>query len=222
MTHRFNKIFIINPAKVASASFYHGLNNKFNCMHGHNLDLMRREIDNNTNCLFICGVRNPITRNESYFFQTKNDKYYNDFKTKKNNYEGEYCYNEYYQNLIDKFKNRDNKYSYLDWLEEFLDITQIKNYNKSRGYEIYNIKNNNRLLVYTFEKLKNNKCFFEKWLDFRIQNRNINISSEYKKFKKNIIYDTEYINKILNNDLIRFFYEEKDIYIFYNNAVSSD
>ena len=222
MTQRFNKIFIINPAKVASASFYHGLNNKYKCIHGHNLDLMRREIDNTSNNLFICGVRNPITRNESYFFQTKQDDYFNDFKTKKNNYEGEYCYNEYYNNLIDKFNNRENKYTYLDWLDEFLDITQIKSYDKSRGYQIYRIKNNNSLLVYTFEKLNQNKSFFESWLNFRIQNKNINTSIEYKKFKRNIIYERNYINKILNNDLVRFFYSEKDVNIFYNNAVSSD
>ena len=71
MTLKYNKVLIINPAKVASASFYHGLKNKYDCIHGHNLDYLKHEINNNSNNLIICGVRNPITRNESYFFQTK-------------------------------------------------------------------------------------------------------------------------------------------------------
>jgi hypothetical protein len=219
---QFKKIYNINPAKVASASFYHGLRKKYhkNVFHSHNLNLLNEKLKNDSNNLFICGIRNPITRNESYFFQTRNDKFHNDFKTKKNRYRGEYCFtNE--TDLIKAFNERDNKYTYLDWLQEFIEITGIDEYDKERGYSVYNLINNNRLIIYTFEKLKTNKIIFERMLDFQLDNKNINRSREYKFFKNRIEYETEYLDKLLKNDLIDFFYQEKDINLFYINALEN-
>ena len=53
---------------------------------------LRDVLNNKSNCLIIVGIRNPIDRNLSYLFQTYKDKDYNDVKTKKNNYKGEFCY----------------------------------------------------------------------------------------------------------------------------------
>ena len=218
----YNNIYVINPAKVASASFYHGLKKKYNKVyHGHNLSMLKNKLDNEKNNLFICGIRDPVSRNESYFFQTKNDKFHNDFKIKQNEYMGEYCYNNE-TNLIEAFNNRKNKFSYLDWLQEFLEITLIDSFNKRCGYSVYNLNNNNKLLVYTFEKLKINKKVFENLLDFEIENRNINSSDEYKQFKKTIIYDKQYLDRLLYNDLITFFYQKKDIDLFYIHALENN
>jgi hypothetical protein len=77
------------------------------------------------------------------------------------------------------------------------------------------------LIIYTFEKLKTNKIIFERMLDFELDNKNINRSREYKIFKNRVEYETEYLDKLLKNDLIDFFYEEKDINLFYNNALEN-
>jgi hypothetical protein len=222
MTLKYNKVFIINPAKVASASFYHGLKNKYHCFHGHNLDYLKQEINNNSNNLIICGVRNPITRNESYFFQTKKDDYFNDFKTSKNNYEGEYCYIDPNKDLMTSFNNFKYKYTYLEWLDEFINITEIKEYNHQRGFQIYGIKNNNTLLVYTFEKLNQNKKVFEDLLNFKIENRNVNNGLDYLKFRCKVIYKKDYLDRLLFNKTMNFFYSKKDIELFYNNAFLGD
>lgn len=42
--------------------------------------------------MIVVGIRNPIDRNLSYLFQTYNDNFYNDVKTKTNKYNGEMCY----------------------------------------------------------------------------------------------------------------------------------
>ena len=49
-------------------------------------------MNNDSNCLIIVGIRNPIDRNLSYLFQTFRDNSHNEVKTKKNGYKGEYCY----------------------------------------------------------------------------------------------------------------------------------
>jgi len=218
----YKKIYVINPAKVGSATFFHSLGKEYNTIHGHNLEYLNNILNNEENNLFICGVRNPIERNLSYFFQTYRDNYYNDFKTRKNNYKGEYCYNEdLYENptipnLIKSYQNFKYKYSYLDWLEEFLDIVQIKTFDKKKGYMFYNIKNNNFLLVYQLEKLEDNIMYFEDYFGVSFINYNVNKDKIYLEVKNKIKYDKDEINKLLNNSIIKFFYSKENIDIFYN------
>lgn len=218
----YKKIIVINPAKVGSATFFNSLRKDYNSIHGHNLEYLNNILNNEENNLFICGVRNPVERNLSYFFQTYRDNYYNDFKTRKNNYKGEYCYNEdLYENptipnLIKSYQKFKYKYSYLDWLEEFLDIVQIKTFDKKKGYTFYNIKNNNFLLVYQLEKLEDNILYFEDYFGVSFINYNVNKDKIYLEVKNKIKYDKEEINKLLNNSIIKFFYSKENIDIFYN------
>ena len=83
------------------------------------------------------------------------------------------------------------------------------------------IKNNNTLLVYTFEKLTQNKKVFEDLLNFKIENRNVNNGLDYLKFRCKVIYKKDYLDRLLFNKTMNFFYSKKDIDLFYNNAFST-
>ena len=90
----FNNIYIITVAKVASTNFFIcNYKNKINKKHqGHSLLDLKGILLNCKNSLIIVGVRNPIDRNLSYLFQTKDNNFFNDVKTKNNNYKGEHCF----------------------------------------------------------------------------------------------------------------------------------
>ena len=109
-------------------------------------------------------LENPIDRNLSYLFQSYNDQFYNDVKTKKNNYKGENCYIAKMANnrfppsekIIDLYFEQKYHNTFNEWFEEFLDITKINKFNKDKGIDFYNFSNNNTIMIYTIEKLSEN------------------------------------------------------------------
>lgn len=217
------KVVICTPAKVGTGSFLHTLKEKYETIHTHSLLSLKKYLLEKNN-IIITGFRDPIARNLSYFFQTHENDYYNDFKTKYNHYEGEYCYVGKLPNSVKKviniFKENTNHISYNQWIKEFLEITKIniKEFNKEKGLMVYKLPNNNTLIVYTLEKLNNNLNEICEILDVdSINIHNENKKNLYKKVKSQIKYDKEHLKKLIYTKELKFFYDLKDLDKMYNN-----
>lgn len=237
----FNKVNIITVAKVGSANF---LRCKFfktkNIKHSHNLLDLKNILSKKSNTLIIIGIRNPIDRNLSYLFQTFNSNYYDGIKIKKNNYKGVCGYihgisdsnDPIYKNsnininfssekIIDKYFEKKYHNIFNEWFEEFLEITNINTFDKNKGISFYNFPNNNTIMIYTLEKLEENKQYIINMLGIK-NLRNINNSKKrgyyniYKKVKEKITYKKEYLDKLLDTNIMRLFYNECDIKYFYS------
>ena len=229
------KTVIINTvAKVGSANF---LKCKYSqstkIYHGHNLLTLQIALNNKSNCLIIVGIRNPIDRNLSYLFQTYDKKCFNNVRTKKNNYKGELCYiPKVYDTkmkryakpevIIDLYFKQKYHNTFNEWFEEFLDITKITNFDKDKGVDFYKFPNNNTIMIYTLEKLTENEKYIKEQLGIvsDIKNKNNsdyrNYSKIYKQVKEKIVYKKEYLDNLLNTDIMRLFYNENDINFFYS------
>jgi len=137
---------IITVAKVGSASFKKSLEQLGPCPHSHNL-LRLKNILKEGNRTIISGIRNPIDRNLSYFFQTYGDNFFNSLKTQKNGYKGENCFVKELVNetrpeeFIRQFFLQKNLYVFNDWFEEFLAMTEISSFDKESGLQLYELKN---------------------------------------------------------------------------------
>lgn len=217
------QVNIITVAKVASASFLHGLQDNIPVHHGHSLKYLREVIENNTNQLIITGCRMPVTRNISYFFQTYADNYYNGVQTRNNKYEGEYCYLFDQQDILKKsdeevirlIRNSPFNKTYYDWFDEFFDITGLSNrpFNRQKGYSIFEITNNNYVLLYTFEKLQENTTSICNFLGIKelphvnnLEEKNKEIDILYKRIRNKVWSDEEV--KMFNNcKVVNYFYQ---------------
>lgn len=216
------QVDIITVAKVASATFFHELRKYILTYHGHSLEYLRDAITNNKNRLIITGVRMPVTRNISYFFQTYGDNFYNEVKTKTNNYKGEYCYLFDKEEILKKsddevirlIRNSPFNKTYYDWFDEFFEITGLLNrpFNRQKGYSIFELPNNNYILLYTFEKLQDNTTSICNFLGIKelphvntLEERNKDIDMLYKRIK----------NKVWTNDEVSLFNNCKVVDYFY-------
>ena len=230
----YDKVIINTVAKVGSANFkaceYSQTEKKH---HGHSLLRLQNTLNKKSNCLIIVGIRNPIDRNLSYLFQTYNKNYYNDVRTKKNKYKGEFCYiPEVYDKKLNRYASPEviidlyfkQKYhnTFNEWFKEFLDITKITNFDKDKGVDFYKFPNNNTIMIYTLEKLTENEKYIKEHLGITNNINNINNSDRrnyceiYKKVKQKIVYKKEYLDNLLNTDIMRLFYNENDIKYFYS------
>ena len=226
----FSNIEIITCAKVGSRDFLDSCKNKYSTSHGHSLQKLREILSNSRNTLIIVGIRNPIDRNLSYLFQTYPDDIYNDVKTRANNYEGEYCYIPEIPNwvngdvhfsadkLIELYFNMPYHNTFNDWFEEFFEITGLseKKFNREKGLEFYQFPHNNVIMIYTLEKLNSNRAEICKFLD--IQDLYYSNNSDfrgynklYNEVKKKITYTQDYLNRLLDTDIMKFFYTSEDI-----------
>ena len=217
-------IDIITVAKVASSAFLHGLQSKYKTSHGHSLKYLK-EVLTKSDSLIISGIRNPLDRNISYFFQTYHDNFFNDMQMKVNNYEGEYCYEFPKENLKNisieeickMITNSKYNLSFNHWFEEFFEITQLKElgfeFNKQFGYSLFKLKNNNYLLLYRFENLRDNLDKINYFLEIDTLPHTNNLSEKdpeideiYKKVKKNIVWNDEIKNTLMNTWIMEYFY----------------
>jgi len=226
-TITYDKVKIITVAKVASANF---LKCKYSqsedIHHCHSLLKLQDTLNKQSNCLIIVGIRNPIDRNLSYLFQTYNDKSYNDVATRKNNYKGEYCFIPNYntrtsEEIIDLYFKQNYHNTFNEWFEEFLDITKISNFDKDKGIDFYKFPNNNTIMIYTMEKLTENYKYIKAQLlidDIKNVNNSDNrhYSEIYNEVKQKIVYKKEYLDNLLNTDIMKLFYNENDINLFYS------
>lgn len=230
----YETVIVNTVAKVGSSNFKKcKYSQSTKIQHGHNLLTLKNTLNNKSNCLIIVGIRDPIERNLSYLFQTYTDKYYNHVRTKKNSYKGEFCYiPEVFDTTLKRYARPEviidlyfkQKYhnTFNEWFEEFLDITKITNFDKDKGVKFYKFPNNNTIMIYTMEKLTANNEYIKEQLGIvsDIENKNNSdykrYSKIYKEVKKKIVYKKEYLDNLLNTDIMRLFYNENDINFFYS------
>ena len=215
------RVLVITPAKTGTATFLKTCESYYETEHSHDLNFLKDVLIVSKNNIIITGIRDPIARNLSYFFQTYKDDFYNGFKIKENNYEGEYCYVDNMptdvRDIIDVYFNKTNQYSYNSWLKEFIEITNIKSFDKEKGLQIYNLKNNNTLILYTLEKLNYNEKEILNYLDIdSVVFGNINKNKTYQKVRSKIKYNVAHLNKLLFTKEMKFFYTDKDLEKLFN------
>lgn len=225
------KVYVNTVAKVGSSSFLHSLKAaKFDVHHGHSLKHLGKILTEESNRLIVSGIRNPLDRNISYFFQTCTDNFYNDVKTRKNDYKGENCFviekDKFNQvsplQIINLFFSQKWHYTFNDWFYEFFEITKIDFYefDKNLGIGIYNFPNNNYLLFYVFEKLNSNIHFIESFfgiteLAHTNNSENRIYRDQYKKVKSLINIPDNYKDKLLLTPIMNNFYSREEIANFY-------
>ena len=224
-------INIITVGKVGSLNFF-----SYACCPGnkrktvsHSL-LELKNVLNTSNNLIIVGIRNPIDRNLSFFYQIHEATFTNVLKMSKNNYIGKNIVidnndinNISINDTINNYFNTDIHSDFNDWFTEFFEITGInqKNFNKEEGIDFYNLSNNNKIMLYTLEKLDSNTENIKKILTTNtFSNGNNSQDKEYKDHynntKSQITYTQSYLDTQLNTDIMKFFYSEADIQGFYN------
>tara|TARA_B100000131_G_scaffold318903_1_gene363708 strand:+ start:1301 stop:2011 length:711 start_codon:yes stop_codon:yes gene_type:complete len=224
------RIRVITVAKVASSAFSHSLSDKYKTSHGHSLALLKKCLEEEENTLVISGIRNPLARNLSYFFQTYSDVGRNDVKCKSNKYKGEKCYvmekdkilSLSTEEVVQKFFDQKWHNTFNDWFEEFFEITDIDvvSFDKESGYQLYSLDNNNWILFYTFEMFSKNKSKFERFFDIKrlehTNNADKRIYGEvYRSVKASIKFPKPYKQKLLNTEIINRFYSKSDIQKFW-------
>lgn len=228
----FNKVRVITVAKVGSANFRHCSYSKTtDVVHNHSLLNLKKMLKNKQDCLIIVGIRNPIDRNLSNLFCTYNNKTNTSVRTKMNNYKGENCYipeigtkiSVTAEKIIELYFKKNYHNTFNEWFEEFLEITKITTFNKERGLDFYNFPNNNTIMIYTMEKLNENQDYIIDTLGITGELNNVNNSKKkkyykmYKEVKEKIEYKKEYLDNLLNTDIMKLFYNENDINYFYSN-----
>ncbi|MDB4337575.1 hypothetical protein OAA09_00995 [bacterium] len=225
-------IRIITVAKVASSTFKHSLHKQYKVSHGHSLMQLKEIIENESNVLIVSGIRNPLARNLSYFFQTYSDSGYNDVKCRANKYQGEKCYIMPSQKMLSISEKQITKLffkqkwhtTFNDWFDEFFELTYINHtpFNIDLGYQLYclDATKNIWLLFYTFETLEKNTSWFEAFFNIsklehtnKAENRIYN--ETYASIKKSIVFPQKYKQKLLDTRIIKHFYKLKDIKQFY-------
>jgi hypothetical protein len=226
-----DKIRIITVAKVASSAFKHSLYKKYKISHGHSLLQLKEVIENESNTLIISGIRNPLDRNLSYFFQTYSDKKNTGVLCEGNKYKGDKCFvmekekilDETPEKIIQLFFKQKWHHTFNDWLGEFFSLTRIDTvaFPKELGYILFPMDNNNWVLFYTFEKFVSNIPFFESFFDIETlahtNNANDRIyKDQYVAVKGKITFPKSYKRKLLDTNLIRHFYVIDDIKQFYD------
>jgi|LWDU01.1.fsa_nt_gi hypothetical protein len=223
-------IRIITIGKVASSAFKHSLHEKYKISHSHSLLQLKETLENETDTLIISGIRNPLNRNISYFFQTYSDEKNTGVLCEGNKYKGDKCYimkrkailNTPTNELIRLFFKQKWHHIFDDWFEEFFRLTQINSvvFPKELGYLLYPLDNNNWVLFYTFEKFLENTAFFESFFDIpELKHTNKAddriYKDKYKSMKETIKFPKSYKQKLLDTRVIKHFYAIDDIKQFY-------
>ena len=235
----------VGSANFISCKYSQLIHNKMNIdiFHGHSLLTLKNTLEKDSNCLIIVGIRNPIDRNLSYLFQTSSVSrpvnYKTDVKIKKNNYIGDPAFipNIFYikdgkkvfntsNTIIDLYFKKQYDYHNIfnDWFNEFLDITKINDFNRDKGVDFYKFPNNNNMMFYTLEKLDENTEYIKQQLGIMsdIKNRNgaevckRDYLEIYNEVKQKIVYKKEYLDNLLNTNIMDLFYNKNDISSFYS------
>ena len=225
----FSYINVITVAKIGSTMF----NTILYDHHYHSLNVLIYIIENKTNNLIISGIRNPIDRNISYFFETYNLSFI-DIRMKCNDYKGEYhtgidnisIIDKDTDQLIDLFYKQNYHTTFNNWFNEYFDILNFdinsNSFDKEKGWGIFKVKNNNYILLYTLEKINNLENELLK-LDIKLKSENVAdnkiYSKKYKEFKQKIKISDKYKKDLLNTDIMRFFYSDDDIKNMYKKYV---
>ncbi len=229
---KVTKMEICTVAKVGSKTLWESakLTGKYKIHHIHSLYWLRERFVKIPNQITIVGIRNPLDRNISYFFEDYDSKFKTDVKIAKNKYKGEmmfFCeHDEICKYSADELINVFFKRSFHDtfnyWFEEFFEITGVdkRGFDKEVGYQIYKYPNNNYLLLYTLEKLDSNQrqiCEFLglKELIHANEAKDKIYNQLYNEVKRDICFPDEYKKRLLNTKTMKFFYTNNEIIQFY-------
>lgn len=182
-------------------------------------------LKNNKKLKIISLVREPISRNISFYFQ--------DFQIPlmeiSSNRDTTISKNINIEVFIDDFFKNFNHTNGINWfdneLKKYFDLNIYKYpFDKERGYSIIK-KDNIEFLIIKLEKLNRLKKgnLFNDFLN--VKNFNLtrkNDSKEkwydciYKDFKESIVFSEKYINRIYNSKYMRHFYTNEEILKFKN------
>jgi hypothetical protein len=233
-----DNIEVITLAKVGTTNFSSSLQrvytNGLEHVHTHGLNILEHILNNNKKNLIISGIRNPLDRNMSYFFETFYMqscepilKYNNAY----NSIQNTFVCNKHEiidiktNELIEIFKNKDYIFHnhFTLWLEQFFSLTNIQTieFDKEKGLQLYKLDDDNYILFYVLEKYKDNIDILEKFLklslyDKKNQIEDKYISNKYKEFKENIKLDYNYKESLLNTSAMKYFYSDEFIQKFHS------
>ena len=226
---------IITLPKTGSSSCMGSLKKIYNVNHCHSLKHLKDILQNSKNTLIISGVRNPIEMIISLFFYGYDKPYLRDqssIRMKINDYKGQKLYYDTTQSLIihnslDKLANQFfsrvetngecNLNLFNDWIKEYLEITNIKEFDKKKGYQLYKLNNNNYIFLYRFENIISSDIFIDFFkIPFSHEKniKDINYIKKITEFKNYIKFDKNDMNSFFNTDYVKFFYSDKEIEIF--------
>lgn len=217
---------IVSCAKVGTGTMKYSIPTAISY---HEVWMVKDILEKRKNDTIIVGIRDPVARNLSYFFQTFRNKFYNSVQTRKNKNKGERCYvpeldkeDLTSEEIITYFLKQPNLHTFNDWFEEFLEYSGITSFDKEKGLQVYNYPNGNKIVLYTLENLKDNQEEICKILDikrFHVANQSIHkwYADLYKETKENIVYPKAYLDSLLDTDIIRIFYTDEQIKKFYQS-----
>ncbi len=236
---KITRMEICTVGKVGSKTIWESAKTytKLKINHIHSLFWLRKRFIHQKNTITVVGIRNPLDRNLSWFFECYDKSYRNDLKIRTTNYKGEMlffcerdeiCYfsaNEIISHFFKRTYLHDN---FNHWFNEFFEITKIdkQSFDKEKGYQLYKFPNNNFLFLYTLEKLNQNEkeiCElfgFEKLIKTNDANEKI-YREKYNEVKEKITFSENYKKKLLHTPIMDFFYSKKDIKDFYNKYPTS-
>jgi len=168
----------------------------------------------------ISGVRDPISRNISWFFE---NLYYiiPDYQQHLNKMDPDRLADRWAEFFIREFPHEE----VLNWFDmEMRDTFGIDvfahPFDRSKGYGVYE-GNGHRLLVLQFEQLQNLAGVIRDFLrlpEFRLNRENVGESKDYgnvyKRFIERIRFDDALLDRMYNNRFSRYFYTDEDIETF--------
>jgi len=211
-----NKQLFGNYKNPSNFSFKEKIKNVFSII---NKQAAIRILKAKENLKIITIIREPISRNESFFFQ---DLHIPLCQMNKRNWTWVYqkdnidaLTEEYFTSL-----NKDHGINWFDnEIKKYLGIDVYKYpFSQSDGYSIIKQKNM-ELLILKLERLNEyDSSIFNDFLgvdNFTLINQNIGqdkwYSGLYKEFKSKVTYSKEYVDSMYNSEYMRHFYSEEEI-----------
>lgn len=182
------------------------------------------------NLKVITIIREPVSRNESFYFQ---DLHIPLCQLSKHDWTWVYKKNNT-QALIEEYLKNLNRFHGINWfdneLKKRLGIDVYSHpFDKDKGYRVIKHKNID-LLIIKLEKLNEVKSdVFNDFLgvdNFSLKNKNVGqekwYSPLYKEFKDTIVYPKEYLDSLYQSKYMKHFYSEEEIDSFYSRLKIQD
>ena len=233
---KINNYYMISLPKVGNHSIRKLLKNnniKIKNERSHNIIELNYILNNESNNLFIAGIRNPLQIMISLYFQTYHlthgraitNKHPTGFNLIPLCKENDIVNMSEQQIINDYFSKKDFLTFFNEFMNDFFDVTKINTvpFNKERGIQLYKLKNNNYMLFYVLEKINKNTNYICNLLNIPLQSiphednsENKIYNNKYNSVKPKIKYSKKYLDSILNTNIINYFYLTEDIQKMYS------
>lgn len=178
----------------------------------------------------ITIIREPISRNESFFFQ---DLHIPLCQMSKRDWTWVYTKNNT-QALIEEYFNYFNSYHGINWFDNEMqkhlgiDVYSYP-FDKDKGYSIINQKNIDLLIVRLENINEISSDVFSGFLaveNFTLKNQNVGqdkwYNPLYKEFKSSVEYTKKYVDSLYQSKYMKHFYTEDEIESFYSRLKMQD